>query len=180
MKPNRKARHLAKSLYTVATSKHVVREVGDGLSLLAAVIKKEPECRALITTHRIDAEVKAKSIRSIFGKILHPIAFRIFSFLVSEEKLLKHVSDVAKIYQHLMAKDSPYESMEIYTAEEMSQDELQAVVKRVEDKTVKSLQWKNQVDSTLIGGIKLRIGNVFLDGSVSNRLTNLRESLLSG
>ncbi len=179
MKPNRKARHLAKSLYTVATSKHVVREVGDGLSLLAAVIKKEPECRALITTHRIDAEVKAKSIRSIFGKILHPIALE-FLLLVSEEKLLKHVSDVAKIYQHLMAKDSPYESMEIYTAEEMSQDELQAVVKRVEDKTVKSLQWKNQVDSTLIGGIKLRIGNVFLDGSVSNRLTNLRESLLSG
>ena len=35
-----------------------------------------------------------------------------------------------------------------------------------------------KVDPNLIGGIKLRVGNKFMDASIQNQLENMRQSLL--
>ena len=42
----------------------------------------------------------------------------------------------------------------------------------------KSTELKINVDPSLIGGIKLRVGNTFLDASIQNQLENMRHSLL--
>ena len=34
------------------------------------------------------------------------------------------------------------------------------------------------IDSSIIGGVKLRIGNIFVDGSIENQLQNLQTNLL--
>ena len=34
------------------------------------------------------------------------------------------------------------------------------------------------IDTSLMGGIKLRVGNTLIDGSVSNRLQKMRDTLI--
>jgi F-type H+-transporting ATPase subunit delta len=58
-------------------------------------------------------------------------------------------------------------------------DEEAAVLKSsLETALGKTTELNVNVDPNLIGGIKLRVGNKFLDASIQNQLDNMRLSLL--
>ncbi|MCH7522007.1 MAG: F0F1 ATP synthase subunit delta, partial [Candidatus Marinimicrobia bacterium] len=66
----------------------------------------------------------------------------------------------------------------VFTPQPLSQKELQALGGRVEQSLGRSLQVKGVTDPSLIGGIKLRLGNILVDGSIARRLELLREELV--
>jgi F-type H+-transporting ATPase subunit delta len=45
------------------------------------------------------------------------------------------------------------------------------------DKKIKEVEIKERVDSALIGGLKIRIGDTIYDGSVSNYILKIKEKL---
>ncbi|NQV38820.1 MAG: ATP synthase F1 subunit delta [Candidatus Marinimicrobia bacterium] len=178
MKPNRKSKLYARSLFTVAKKLDAISAVGESLSDLAVLVKKEPTFRGFIITHRITNEKKQSVIRSVLDGEIHPIVIE-FLIVVMENKAFGLIAIVARTYRHLMAKESEVENMTIFSAVELSDAESKAIVEEIEQKSGKSLRWNSITDPSLIGGLKLRIGNVFLDGSISSRLNSLKESLLS-
>ena len=63
-------------------------------------------------------------------------------------------------------------------AKEMSQSQLDSLKTSLDKILGKQTELSMEVDSTLIGGIKLRIENTFLDASIQNQLQILRAELL--
>ena len=49
----------------------------------------------------------------------------------------------------------------------------------VESKTNNKVSIKNIVDKSLLGGIKLKVGNTLIDGSISTRLEKLKQSMIN-
>lgn len=178
MKPDRKAKRYAQSLFAIAKECDAISPVAESLSALALLMKKEPVFREFIITRRITDDEKSSVIQSILADQIHPIVIE-FLVIVIEDKAHGHVVAVARIYRHLMAKETEVENLTIYSADVLTEAESKAIVERIEKKSGKTLRWRSVTDPSLIGGLKLRIGNLFLDGSVSSRLNSLKESLLS-
>ena len=56
--------------------------------------------------------------------------------------------------------------------------QLEGLKESLESSLGKSMELSVEVDPNLIGGIKLRVGNKFMDASIQNQLESMRQSLL--
>jgi F-type H+-transporting ATPase subunit delta len=65
-----------------------------------------------------------------------------------------------------------------HVSSELSDRESEELKESLESALGKSMDLSVKVDPNLIGGIKLRVGNKFMDASIQNQLENMRQSLL--
>jgi F-type H+-transporting ATPase subunit delta len=65
-----------------------------------------------------------------------------------------------------------------HVADELSVDEVADLQKTLEESIGKNTELDLIVDPSLLGGIKLRIDNTYLDASIRARMDNLRRDLL--
>ena len=63
-------------------------------------------------------------------------------------------------------------------ASEMSDQQIESFKTSLDETLGKKTKLSIEVDPSLIGGIKLRIDNTFLDASIHNQLQTLRTELL--
>ena len=63
-------------------------------------------------------------------------------------------------------------------AEKMSEAEIESLRSSLSEMLGKETDLSIDIDPSLIGGIKLRIDNTFLDASIQNQLQSLRSKLL--
>ena len=63
-------------------------------------------------------------------------------------------------------------------AEKLNADEVSSLSSRLKSVLGKGINLKVEVDAEIIGGIKLRVEDIFLDGSINSQLQGLRYKLL--
>ncbi|MCH7955422.1 MAG: ATP synthase F1 subunit delta, partial [Candidatus Marinimicrobia bacterium] len=96
-----------------------------------------------------------------------------------ENKRQDLIPDISDSY-NLKAMESKNQLFVTAVTHEKLSEELTANVKKALEKSFdKDVIIESTVDPSIIGGIKLRIGNTVIDGSVRGSLTRLRQTLLS-
>ena len=166
----------ARALYNVAVQQEDVKMVSNRINYIVNIIKAVPELSQLLHTHQISADNKI----AILKKVLHENASTLELELVSE--ILKNnsiliLADIAKYYDYLVEIDSNFVNMTITSVNELSTDEVKYIKSNVESKLNKKVDIATKIDKDLIGGIKLRIGNIVVDNSISRRLDMLKNML---
>jgi F-type H+-transporting ATPase subunit delta len=66
---------------------------------------------------------------------------------------------------------------ELISAREVPDNEVKALADKLSASTGKKVQLQTTIDPTLIGGIKIRIGDQIIDGSVAKKLQMLKVNL---
>jgi len=65
----------------------------------------------------------------------------------------------------------------VTSAEALDEAQKTALVKKLQDKAGKRVEADFAIDTNLIGGVKVAVGNFVLDGSVRGTLNRLRDRL---
>ena len=114
---------------------------------------------------------KSKKFPSDFNKILKEINFDLNNKDSNTELLWKaynakfvEAMNIVEVTAHVSSNLSGEESAELKTS--------------LESALGMSTELNVNVDPSLIGGIKLRVGNKFMDASIQNQLDKMRQSLL--
>ena len=76
-----------------------------------------------------------------------------------------------------MNSESDIIPIRIISSNTLSSSETESLIQGIESKLNKKVSAKNEVDSTIIGGIKLMVGNKVIDGSVSHQLKKIKNTL---
>lgn len=90
--------------------------------------------------------------------------------------MLRNIS--ASLSQMLSGNTGPQRA-EVTSAVELTDDEREAIRNKLAAENGSGLIVSFDVDDSLLGGLRVRIGDRLVDTSVATRLTNLRESLSS-
>ena len=90
------------------------------------------------------------------------VFFRSFSFYFNS--LVKDEFKIANVVAH--------------TADELTNEEKSNLQKQIEKIIGKKTELTALTDPSLLGGVKLRIDNIFLDASIKSKMENLRKDLL--
>ena len=67
--------------------------------------------------------------------------------------------------------------MTVTSAVELDEGLVEGLGKRIEEQTGKKVELTSKVDSDVLGGLVLQVGNMVLDASIRNRLEKLRKSV---
>jgi len=114
---------------------------------------------------------------AILGDSCHPIVIE-FLGMISGAQTIKLIRETGKVI-HEKVKDSLNKiSVTAHVAEALSESETDHLKTSLDTILEKSTDLNISVDPELVGGIKLRIENIFLDASIQNQLNELRSDLM--
>ena len=65
----------------------------------------------------------------------------------------------------------------VTTSSLLNENELDELVTGIEKKLEKKIEMESVIDAKIIAGVKFRIGNTIIDGSIATRLQKLEYSL---
>jgi F-type H+-transporting ATPase subunit delta len=166
----------ANALHQAATDAGRVHEVDRDLEALIATLgESELLLRALV-----NPALPRDAKRRILARVLEqadPLA-RNAVLVLAEHARLALLVDMQTAYAELAAEDEQILTVEVTTAIELREADLDALAKRISDAVGRQAQVTATVDPRLIGGLVLRARNVLVDASVKRRLEELRRVLI--
>ena len=127
----------------------------------------------------ISREKKASVIRSLFEARVQPLTLRFLTMLV-EKRRENLFADVVGSYRRLRDDQQGVAHVRARVAKAMDEAEQQSLIVSIEKMIDKQVRLDVEVDSTLLGGLVVRIGDTVYDGSFVNQLHTLRERLETG
>jgi len=172
----RKAKRYASVLLAVSRERNAVEEVYASLTLLSRFVKKEAVFRTFFLSHRLVADQKIEVLDAILEESCHPLAKALFG-LLAERREQNLLSEIARVFEMMRADELQILEATAFTAEELLEDEYSAIRESLAGSTGQTVEFKAKVDPELLGGLKLRLGNLFIDGSIRGRLHSLKREL---
>jgi len=167
----------AQGLYKVALKEENVTQISARLHSIKNILKSVPELNQLFITRRVQIEDKMVMLKNILGDKISGIEMDLIVLLIENGHMLLY-GEILKRFDYLLDKKSEITQVQITSSTRLPDDEVQKISLTIENKIQKKLNVKMDIDTSLMGGIKLRVGNTLIDGSVSNRLQKMRDTLI--
>jgi F-type H+-transporting ATPase subunit delta len=136
-----------------------------------------PELHGLLRNPQLDPGAKIAILGELIGDIDELV--RNFLQLVIEKGRIGEIDEIGAEFERLCAAEEGILKVELTTAFELSDQDVRAIVKRIEDASGRAVDATRNVDARLVGGIVLQIGSLRVDASVRGRLERLRRELVT-
>jgi ATP synthase F1 delta subunit len=168
--------HLARAVFELARAEGTVDRVEDELGQLSGEIMHNLDLKKLVTDPAIQDVEKIRAILTILGPDSTD-AIKSFASTAIIMKLFESVEQIYKDYIEITNKFKKQVSVEVISAIELENSILQGIKKEVDSKTGLDVRVRNTVDSKVIGGIIIKIGERIIDLSIKNKIEDLKTKL---
>ena len=168
----------AKSLMELAEDAGVIDDIADELSQLTTLVATQPELSALLNNKAISAAARTRSIEAIFSGRVSDLTYR-FLQVLNDKGRLGVLPTVNAAFARLLKEKRGEVDVHVTSAQPLSAAQLDAVATKVGSAIDGKAIVTADVDESLIGGLKLRIGDQQIDGSVATQLQNIKRDIIA-
>lgn len=179
MSTTRAAHRYAKAILEIAQEQNAFDQVTEDFRTIRYAIDHSSDLRNLLATPVIDVRVKERILGEIFRGKVGPVMER-FLVLLTAKGRATDLSAIADAYQHLLDKSQNVVPATIMTAIPLDDAQRQMIEERVRTLSGHSVRASYVVDSSLIGGFRVRFEDTMIDASIRHQLERLHESLIGG
>ena len=171
-------RRYAEAAFELATRDKAVDAWQRDLAFAAELARDERVARAA-DSPAVPVAERRKLVRRLLASRVSPFALNL-ALLVAERGRFAVLPDVSVEYDALVRKSRGIIAATVTTPTPLSKQELAAVKTRVEQLAGAHVELSTATDPSLLGGLRVRIGDLQIDASVSGRLERLRARLVQG
>jgi F-type H+-transporting ATPase subunit delta len=171
-------RMYARALFEAAKEQDRLDAVQQELDDFRDSVAQVPELRSLLENPQLDPTAKRAALADLLTDADDLV--RNFLLLVAEKGRATELDEIAAELDALVAREQGRLTVELTTAYELSDDDAQAIVRRIEEASGRSVDATRSVDPALVGGIVLQAGSMRVDASVRGRLSRLQRALVQG
>lgn len=164
------AKALIDAMEKKGTTEEVVAELS---SLVTDVLAHFPQFQAVIDSPRLSLGEKAQLIDRVFGGRASE-DLKIFLRVLSDRGRLNCLREVSIESRRLLNELRNRTAVEVTTAKALTDDERNSLVHELQLKLNCEIDLQQKVDEDILGGIVVRVGDKVIDGSVRNRLQQMR------
>ena len=100
-----------------------------------------------------------------------------YTKFLAKNKALKFSARIINEFEKYFNEQNGIAEIKVASAKKLEPEVRDKIRKSFLDKKIKEVEIKERVDSALIGGLKIRIGDTIYDGSVSNYILKIKEKL---
>jgi len=173
--PSTIARPYAEAAFRLADAKGALAEWSAALANLSAVAA-DPRMRAAIGDPNLPAaKLAGLFIAVLAGKL--PGEAENFVRVLAENGRLEVLPEIRAQYEALKNEREGVMEAEVQTAFEVDAAQLADLVGRLEKKTGRKVKARVSVDKSLIGGVRIVLGDKVIDGSARAQLGALEAAL---
>ena len=145
-------------------------------SLLTDVLANLTSLASYLQSPRVALEAKTQLLDRALAAQISPVLLN-FLKVVARRGRMDSLAEMAVAARHLFNEARQMVEVEVRAAVELDETMRSQLSDVLTSSLGRKVQLRVQVDSTLIGGIVLRIGDQVIDGSVVTRLTQMRQQI---
>jgi F-type H+-transporting ATPase subunit delta len=173
------ARIYARSLFDLADEaggRDKILEVADELEQICEMIRSNAAFGEYLDSPVIDTARRALGVRTIFTDRITDLVVR-FLLVLNTNGRLSRIESIHTAYDELVQEAWGRVEVDVWTAMPLADEQRQELSARLHEILGKEPVLHAWTDETLIGGIKIRIGDRLIDGSVAARLKQFERTL---
>lgn len=167
----------ANALADVALAQGAADAALKQLNDFAAAFEVSSELRNFLTSPGVPREAKHGVIEKIAARIGAGKIIRNFLFVIADHQRTHILLEILNTFEDVIRQRQGTAEAEISSAIELSAAQKKKFSQTLERLTGKKIQAKYSLDSSLLGGAVVRVGDTIYDGSVRNSLNEMRARL---
>lgn len=169
----------AKALLAASEKAGETAAVLEGLqSLVDDVLEQAPGLEATLVSPRVPQDAKEKMLQSAFAGRMAPTLLTFLKVLCRRGRfdcLQAILSATRKQYNELIGRVE----VQVTSAEALSTGDLEATTNQLRVALGREVDLQVKIAPELIGGLVIRVGDTVYDGSLANRLKQLRDDMVA-
>ena len=172
-------RRYAKALLDLAREQGQLDTVLKDVGSVSAAWKESAELRDIVRNPVVPKPALKAAVDAVMDKLGVSKLLRNTVNLLADKGRLGQLEDVLHALEELAEAETGRVRVEVTSAKPLSDAYYTQLTEKLQRATDKQVVLVKKQDPSLIGGVVTRVGDQVFDGSLSNRLSELRETLLA-
>lgn len=149
------------------------------LRFITEVMDFQPDFRAFLLNPEMKANSKKELIENCFKSRIKDELVNFLKLLIDKGRI-GHLSGILKEFTIITDKRRNILDITIISAIPLEKNQVDMIGEKMrQDYNASGIKTIVQIDSNLIGGVKVKIGDKIIDGTLKGRLEMLRETLIT-
>ncbi|WP_442596896.1 F0F1 ATP synthase subunit delta [Neobacillus sp. D3-1R] len=171
------AKRYALALFQLSKENNLLTQIEEELRVVKSVLVNSSDLNAVLKSPKVSVAKKKEIIKDSFSKV-NPFVLNTLMILVDRHRD-DQIVDVVDQFIELANEEHGIAEAKVYSIRPLTKEESETLSTSFAAKVgKKSLRIENIVDTDLLGGLKIRIGNRIYDGSLRGKLERLERKLL--
>ena len=167
----------ANALADIALAQGAAVPVTQQLGDFTAAYASSTELRNILASPAVSKAEKRGVAERISARLGAGKIVRNFLFVVIDHQRTQSLPEIFESFQNVVRERRGVAEAEIFSPTALSEAQKKEMTQALERLTGKRVEAKFSLDTRLLGGVMVRVGDTIYDGSLRKRLNVLREQL---
>lgn len=172
-------RKYAEALLDVAAEQGQERGVHNGLLAFSELLNSHPHLKETLGNPAFSFSAKRNIVQKIAERLDFPPIAVNFVLVLMVKARLHQFPEALEAYELALDERSGVLRGAVSSSRELGGKEKEGLQERLSRVTGQRVKISYDVDASLIGGVKLRVGSIVFDGSIRTQLEEIRRRLAS-
>ena len=142
------------------------------------IARANPQFGEFLASMILSSSERKSSMQKMFEGRVSDLTYK-FLQVVNEKDRLGHLPAIVSAFEQMVQQSYGRVEVDVYTAAPIDQNEIASIRTRLQSMLGKEPVIHAYTDESMIGGLRLQIGDQLIDGSVQTQLRKLREKVSS-
>ncbi|MBI2914326.1 MAG: ATP synthase F1 subunit delta [Firmicutes bacterium] len=170
------AERYAAALAELAREKDILDRVESDLGRLVAMTETAPRLGQVLVDHRVSSQTKRDLAAELLGTEVTRITWNFVNLLIDKRRE-RYIVPIYHAYLERADRIRNVLRVEVEAARDLAPSDAERLRRRLGEATGRDVRLEQRTDPALIGGIKLKVGDLVVDGSAEARLRRLNRVL---
>lgn len=178
LKTDTVGRVYAQALLELAREQGKVDELTDEVQQLMPLIAEGSELDRLLTNPAIGDGERAKIVERVFKGKVSDLLYKMMRVLCDKGRL-GSLSSFAAGFLLAVSDERGHIDVKAFIASELDSDAAKKVADQIGQALGKTVSLTQKVDPSLIGGLKIKVGDQLIDASVASQLRSMKNKMIA-
>lgn len=178
MLSNELANKYARAIFELAVEEDQLQEVTNNMKFINETIKSQHDLSDFMYHPHVKVEAKKEIFSQIFKTEIGDLANKFMSLLLDKKREML-LPQIVSEYEILANEAQNIVKAEIIVAGELSAEQRTALINKLSNVTGKKVVVEFKIETGILGGVIVKIGDKLIDGSVVRQLEALKTQLLA-
>lgn len=168
----------AKGLFLVGKELNKVKEFGEELNRLKDLLLSMPDVLSALQNPIYPPDLKMEILNEVLKYLKVDPEIERFLRLLVENRRIQFIKEIVELYQELLDEELGIARGEVITAYPLSSEEVKELEEALSEYLKKKVILQPKVETEIIGGVVIKIGDLIWDGSIKNQLEKVKKIIL--
>ncbi|MBR1970384.1 MAG: ATP synthase F1 subunit delta [Clostridia bacterium] len=167
-------REYAEALYSLSCEENLKEDIAEEIASVRDVFKENPDYLKLLSSPSIEISERLGLLEAAFKDAVHEYVLS-FLKLLCEKGHIAFYGECATEFEKLVAFSNKISKAKVTSAVELTDEEREALLEKLEIKCGHKVELETSVDSSLLGGVVIEQDGRIIDASLKRRLSEVKD-----